>query len=268
MYRPLSVVVITYNEAEHIEACLASVAALADDIVVLDSFSDDNTVQKAQQAGARVFQHHFDGYIEQKNRALSLAQHKLVLSLDADERVDNELYQAISDVKNGRSGDVFLMKRLNFFAGKPIRFGLWYPDKKIRLFNREKVYWGGLNPHDRILLIDKTAIVKLCGHIIHVTFNNVNEYRQRNRELSEIAAEAALKAGKSVRWYKRWLSPCWAFINGYFLRLGFLNGKKGLQIAWHSASYAYMKYQRLYELQRLQKKESNWNVNTAPSKAG
>src|SRR5947199_312140 len=145
----LSVVIITYNEEMNIGRCVESVLQIADEIVVLDSNSTDNTVAIATKKGATVYTQPFLGYIEQKNKALSLAKHNFVLSLDADEAIDRQLESSILDVKkNNTVKNGFTMNRCTNYCGKFIRHGLWYPDKKLRLFDKNFVRWGGDNPHD------------------------------------------------------------------------------------------------------------------------
>jgi glycosyltransferase involved in cell wall biosynthesis len=246
----LSVVIISYNEEKNIGRCIRSVAPIADEVVVIDSFSDDDTVRIALSLGAIVKQSQFDGYINQKNKAINLATHQMVLLLDADEAVGNELAASILEAKKGPVFNAYSMNRCSFFCGKFITHGLWYPDKKLRLFNKEMGKCGGMDPHDRIIMNEEVPVKHLKGDLLHYTFDTVEEYLERNNAVSAIAARSLYEAGIKKPWTKIIFSPLWAFINGYFLRLGFLDGHDGYIIALHTANQSYMKYQMLRLLHR------------------
>lgn len=246
----LSVVIITYNEEKNIRRCIASVSKVADEITVLDSFSSDDTVNVAASLGAVVSQSGFAGYIEQKNKAIALATHQHVLLLDADEALSVELANEILREKKSFAFKAYCMKRSNIFCGTAIQHGLWYPDKKLRLFDKRYGSCGGLNPHDKIIMQKGTAIKYLKGAIVHSTFNSVKEYQLRNEQISTIAAQAIFDAGIKKSPLKIIASPLWTFINGYFLRMGFLEGYKGFLIAVLTAQQSYLKYHKLRQLQR------------------
>jgi glycosyltransferase involved in cell wall biosynthesis len=255
----LSIVIITYNEEKNIRRCIGSVCKVADEIIVVDSFSDDDTVNIALSMGAVVKQSAFDGYINQKNKAIALAANNYVLLLDADEMLSDELADSILEAKNNFAFKAYAMKRCNVFCGKYIKHGLWYPDKKIRLFDKRAGYCGGLNPHDEILMEENVEVKLLKGDLLHYTYDSLEEYRNRNEEVSTVAAQSLYDAGiKRSRW-KIILSPLWAFINGYFLRLGFIEGYYGYVIAVHTAHQCYLKYQKLRQLQREEIAEVVWD---------
>src|SRR5687768_11656860 len=170
--QPISVAIITYNEEKNIARCIDSVKGVADEVIVLDSFSTDNTVEIAKSMGTVVHQEKFAGYIEQKNRALDLTSYNLVLSLDADEALDENLSQSISEIKKRSDGRAFTMNRCTSYVGKFIRHGLWYPDKKLRLFDKSIARWGGVNPHDKIELSKKVAVKHIEGDILHYSYNS------------------------------------------------------------------------------------------------
>src|SRR5262245_55788275 len=144
--QPLSVVIITYNEEHNIARCIDSVKTVANEVIVLDSFSTDQTVAIARLHGAIVYQEKFRGYIGQKNLAMQFASHNYILSLDADEALDDKLAASILKAKKSFSSRAYRMNRCTNFCGRFIRHGLWYPDRKIRLFDRRIAKWGGLNP--------------------------------------------------------------------------------------------------------------------------
>ena len=255
----LSAVIITLNEEDKIGQCIDSLKAVADEIIVLDSFSSDRTVSIAKEKGAIVKQEQFAGYIEQKNRALKFATYDYVLSLDADETLSPLLISSILKEKEKFKFKSYSMSRYNYYCGKFINHGLWYPDRKIRLFDKQIATWGGMNPHDKIVLCEDNKVQFLKGDILHYTFNTVREHLERNTRMSSIAAEAIFDSGKKKHWSKIILSPLWSFINGYFLRLGFLDGYYGWVIAIQNAHLSFLKYQKL---QRI-KKENKSSLVTA-----
>lgn len=246
----LSVVIITFNESGNIGRCIDSVKTVADEVIVLDSFSTDNTAAIAVQKGAQVFQQAFNGYIHQKNRAIQLASNNLVLSLDADEALSEILAASIEQVKQNYNGQAFSMNRCNIYCGHSIRHGLWYPDKKLRLFDKRTGYCGGMNPHDKIILNHPVTVIHLKGDLLHYTYQSIKEYLIRNEEVSTVVAQSLFDSEKKVHWSKIVLSPFWAFVNGYFLRLGFLDGRDGLLIAVQTTSQSYKKYYKLRHLQK------------------
>lgn len=254
----LSVVIITFNEEKNIRRCIESVKTVADEVIVIDSFSSDNTVEIALSLGAKVKQSTFNGYINQKNKAINEAANNYVLLLDADEFLSNELAVSILREKKNFRYRSYSMKRCNIFRGSYIRHGLWYPDRKLRLFDKRYGYCGGLNPHDMILMKETEKVKLLEGDMFHHTFKSIEEYRRRNNEVSTIMAQSLFDAGIRKSRAKIILSPLWSFINGYFLRLGFLEGYNGLIIAIFTAQQSFSKYQKLRELQRQQISEVAW----------
>lgn len=256
---PLSVVIITYNEEKNIRRCIDSVLKVADEIIVIDSYSDDNTVDIAVSMGAVVKQSKFSGYISQKNKAINQATHNYVLLLDADEKLSDELARSILEAKKNFEFKAYTMKRCSIFCGKYIKHGLWYPDKKLRLFDKRYGTCGGMNPHDKIIMQGDIDVKLLKGDLLHYTFDSLEEYRRRNDEVSTVAAQSLYDAGIKRSKMKIIFSPLWAFINGYFFRLGFIEGYNGFVIAVHTAQQSYLKYQKLRQLQREDITEVVWD---------
>ena len=250
----LSAMIITCNEEDNIGRCIDSLWQVADEIVVLDSYSTDNTIDIAREKGAKVKQGIFSGYVEQKNKALKLTTHNYVLSLDADEILSEKLVTSILREKFSFRYPAYFMNRYNNYCGKFINHGLWYPNRKIRLFDKRIGSWGGMNPHDKVNLIDGTKTHFLKGDIIHYAYNTMEEHLKRNEELSTIAAYSLYEAGLKKHWLKIVVSPAWSFIHGYFLRLGFLDGYYGLVIAKQTANQSFLKYQKLRRLIRQHRK--------------
>lgn len=247
----LSVVVITYNEEYNIARCLDSVKAIANEIIVLDSYSNDATKAIALKKGAKVYEQVFLGYVEQKNKALEYAENDYVLCLDADEALDETLIASIKALnKNYENADAYDMNRCTQYCGKFIRHGAWYPNRRVRLFNKKVAKWGGINPHD-VVVFDGAKVRKryLKGDILHYSYNDLEEHIIQNNRFSTISAMSYFKMGKRSGFIKMSVNPCWAFINSYFLRMGFLDGYFGYVIAKNIANLTFMKYYKLYALQ-------------------
>ncbi len=245
----LSVVIITYNEEKNIARCIDSVLAVADDIVVVDSYSKDQTEDICKAKGVRFVQHAFDGHIEQKNWAISQAQYPHVLSLDADEALDETLQASILAIKNDWQCDGYYMNRLTNYCGKWIHHCGWYPDKKLRLWDSRKGKWGGVNPHDKYDLFegDKHAGY-LKGDILHYSYYSIAGHLKQTDKFSSIAAKALFASGKKANFIKLYLSPVAKFIQAYFLQLGILDGYYGFMVCKISANATYQKYYKLNQL--------------------
>lgn len=260
----LSVVIITYNEEHNIARCINSVKSLADEIIVLDSYSTDQTVEIARHLGATVHLEKFRGYIGQKNYAMQLAAHNYILSLDADEALDDRLVASILEAKKNFSLRAYRMNRCTSYCGRFMHHGLWYPDKKIRLFDRRIAKWGGLNPHDKIQLADGFAVQHLAGDILHYAFDTTDDLIWRNNRISSIAAISLYNTGRRSSWYKMLVRPAWAFVNGYFFRRGFLDGFQGFSFAVNISHQVFLKYSKLYTLQRSFKHKKTTSTITKP----
>jgi glycosyltransferase involved in cell wall biosynthesis len=249
---PISVVIITYNEELNIGRCLDAVRTIADDIVVVDSFSSDQTIHIAESKGVRVVQHVFEGHIQQKNYAISHARYPHIFSLDADELPDDQLIDQIIKVKSNWIADGYSMNRLNNYCGKWIRHGAWYPDVKLRLWDSRKGKWAGLNPHDRFDMESLSVIHHLEGDILHYSYKSIEEHKHKVEYFSTIAAQAYFNKGKKSSQTKIIFSPVFRFIRDYFLKLGCIDGKYGFVIAKLTALEVKRKYQKLLELQKDQ----------------
>ncbi len=245
---PLSGCVISFNEEEHLEECLRSLD-FCDEVVVLDSGSTDRTVEIAERMGARVeVNRPFPGHIEQKNLALSLARNDWVFCLDCDERVSPSLRAEIEERRaKGFSGAAgYSMPRLNWYLGRPIRHGAFWPDRKVRLFDRRRGRWGGTNPHDRVEV--EGPVEKLQGVIEHFPYRDLGEHLETIRNFTAIAAQALREEGKRATMADIWIRPPAFFVKSFFLKLGFLDGWRGLLIAALGARYTHLKWKRLARL--------------------
>ncbi len=245
----LSGVIITYNEEKNIETCLKSLVNVVDEIVVVDSFSTDNTKAICEAYNVRLIEQKFLGYIEQKNFALQQAKYNHVVSLDGDESLSETLQNSILMLKQHWNFDGYYCNRLNNFCGQWIKHSDWYPNKKLRVFDRTKGEWKGINPHDNVKLHDpKAKTGHLKGDILHLTYQSYAEFNQKTEYFSTIAAKAYYDLGKKAPFWKLVWNPSWAFFKAYFLRLGFLDGFNGFVICVQTANITFLKYSKLREL--------------------
>lgn len=245
----LSVAIITYNESQNIERCINSVKAIADDIIVIDSYSTDNTAELAKELGARVILQKFLGHIEQKNFAISKAQYPFILSLDADEAIDENLKQEIITLKNSsKIADGYIINRHNNYCGQWINHGAWKSDLKLRLWDSRKGKWGGMNPHDKFEMDDNAKITLLEGKILHWSYTSVAQHEGKVDYFSTIAAKDYYAKGKKSSLFKILFSPLFRFLRDYIFKLGFLDGKYGYIIAKLTAKEVYFKYKKLSKL--------------------
>jgi glycosyltransferase involved in cell wall biosynthesis len=246
----ISVVIITLNEAENIDRCINSVKSIADEIIVLDSFSTDETENICRANGVKFFQHQFDGYREQKNLAITYTSNDFVLSLDADEALDTELCTSIMLAKQHFEYDAYTMNRITNYCGKWIRHGSWYPDRKLRLFNKMKGEESGANPHEKIVMDNGTTQSHLKGKILHFSYNSIEGHITQLNKFTTISAFEMFREGRKVSHVGIFLHPLHSFIKGFFLRLGFLDGYYGILICIFNSFASYVKYAKLRQINK------------------
>lgn len=250
----LSVVVITFNEAANIERCLQSTAGLADEVLVVDSFSTDDTPALARRLGARVVQRAWPGYAQQREWAAHEAAHNFVLALDADEYLSPELHRAIAEVKNASvTSDAYTFNRLNRIGHYWVRHGGWYPDRKLRLFDRRKVTFHDAGGHDSIVPVPGATTTHLPGHLLHHSNPDLHD---RLAQINKLSLDSALylhRSGRKASWPGLFFKPPVRFVKEYFLRQGFLDGFYGLALACSSAQYVFWREYKIMELQRKTK---------------
>jgi glycosyltransferase involved in cell wall biosynthesis len=246
----ISAVIITYNEEDRLPDALASLGEVADEVIVVDSYSTDRTAQIARAAGARVMQHRFEDYGQQKNFAMAQAGHEWVLNLDADERVSPELKRAIAGLK-GRGApentSAFAIKRKTFYLGCWIRHSGWYPDRKIRLFRKSAASWQG-RIHERLDV--QGAVARLDGDILHFTYRDIGDHVRRLDRYSAFQAEEIMRQGKKFLFLRLLLLPPVTFLRHYFWKLGILDGFPGLVIATIQSWGTALKYLKAIALKR------------------
>ncbi|MCK9447741.1 MAG: glycosyltransferase family 2 protein [Bacteroidales bacterium] len=253
--KKLSVVIITLNEEKHLRRCLDSVQDLADEILVVDSFSTDQTENICREYGVGFIQHPFEGYIEQKQYALDQASGPMILSLDADEALSDELRKSITHEKQlGFPFKAYTMRRLSNYCGKWIRYSGWYPDTKLRLFDKYQAFWGGSNPHDKVILNDRRTVVKtLHGNLLHFPYQTIHQHLAQINNFSEIKAKVAFANNEKSYWFHIVFASRFRFLKGFILKLGFLDGFYGYVISRNSAHASFLKYSKLRQLYRQQK---------------
>ncbi len=240
----LSAVVVALNEAENIERCVKAALAAADEVVVVDTGSTDATADVARSAGARVVELDWRGFAQTKNAAHSYAQNDWILSLDADEVVTPELARSIREFMRGADGKTGKICRLPFYCGRKIRHSGWFPDKKVRVFDRNRARWVGEYVHETLECEDKA--VELKGFLLHYTVSSVAGHVQTVNRYSDLQAEEYLRKGKRVTWFHLLVKPVYVFFNILLVRRGFLDGKAGWLIASVSAFSYFLKYAKTW----------------------
>jgi glycosyltransferase involved in cell wall biosynthesis len=246
----LSSLIITYNEERNIERCLLSVKEISDEIIVVDSGSADHTVAIAERLGAKVIHQPFLGYIEQKNFAISQANGDWVLSLDADEALDNTLRQSIAEAMRTPAAEAYSMNRLTNYCGHWVRHCGWYPDTKIRLFKKDAGKWTGVNPHDRYEVFGGKSTLHLKGDILHYSYNTISDHLRQIDHFSSIGAKALYDKGVKSSIAKLIYKPVARFLRAYVVWSGYRDGLTGFIIAVNSAHAVFLKYLRLYYLEK------------------
>jgi len=237
---PVTATLITFNEAESIARALRSVS-FADEILVVDSGSTDATVEIASRSGARVITHAWEGFAAQKNFASQQACHDWILSLDADEELNPEAQAAIQDWRVSEpSAAGYRWARRARYLGRWILHSGWYPDYKIRLFDRRRTRWEGAYVHESVKV--QGLVETLAGEILHYTCDSLEDHRKRIEYYTELAAREMLDRNEQVGPLTRTLLPPWAFVNSYFVHLGVLDGIQGFWIARMAARYVRRKY--------------------------
>ena len=244
----LSVIVITKNEARNLEACLQSVL-FADQLLVLDSGSTDDTVAIAQRLGAEVHLNtDWQGFGAQKNRALALASCDWVLSIDADEIVTTDLQTQITACIQSAEFEVYSLPRLSSYCGQYMRHSGWYPDRIKRLFKRDAARFSGELVHERLLC--NGAVGKLTAPLLHRSFHDLEAVLEKTNRYSSDSARMQLEKGKTASLGKALLHGFWSFFRTYVLRRGFLDGRMGLVLAISNAEGSYYRYLKLWLLTR------------------
>ncbi len=248
----ISACLIVCNEEKNLPRCLASIAPVVDEIVVIDSGSSDGTVTLAQSFGARVIPQPWLGYVGQKNFALDQAAHPWVLSIDADEELSPEFAAAITKLRQDPAADPpgapngYTVSRLVFYRGKWIRHGDWYPDRLVRLFRRAAARFTGGRVHEKLEIAGRHPL--LPGELHHYTYTDPADRAARSRHYAELWAQTALEKGRRTWPGIGVAHAALRFVRGYFFKAGFLDGAAGFDVARGNAAEVTLKYRLLREM--------------------
>jgi glycosyltransferase involved in cell wall biosynthesis len=250
----LSVVIITLNEERNIGRCLQSVKDIADEMLVVDSFSTDRTREICESFGAKFIAVKWKGYSGQKNHGNRLAAHDWILSVDADEALSDELRSAIVEWKKSPVPAFARFNRLTNYCGKWIRYCGWYPDQKLRIFNRKLALWEG-EVHEKLHYDRNIAVTHLKGDLLHYSYYTMEEHIAQTNKFSSIGAKQLVERGKKVHAAKLAISPAVKFFRNYVLKRGFMDGYHGYMICRMAALHTFLKYAKARHLQQLKKAE-------------
>jgi glycosyltransferase involved in cell wall biosynthesis len=223
---------------------------VADEIIVVDDFSSDDTVQLCRQEGAIVQQQSWLGFGPQKNLGIGMAAHDYILSLDADEALDEELKASIVAAKQKGLQGLYEFTRSNFYYGKFLRHGFEYPDFKIRLFPKMGVRWNDDKVHENLIVDNTLTTSRLKGHLLHYTYLFIHEHVSKANKYTSLAADNYKASGKKTSWFKIIFSPLFTFIQAFLFKRGFLDGKHGFVLAILHAHGTFLKYIKLWELNK------------------
>ena len=244
----LSVVIVCKNGANVIGETIKSFSGLTDDILVYDNGSNDGTQQIVKQSAARLFEGEWMGFGKTKNKANALAKYEWILSLDADEAIDEELKKNLLQLDLTDELKLYEFRFKNFLGNRWLRFGEWGSDRHIRLFNRNQVKWNDAEVHESLILPEEARKINIPGYVLHKTAASVNEYRNKMNKYASLNAEKYFKQGKKAGTFRTYLSPVFSFIFNFFFKLGFLDGATGFYCAKVNAEYTFQKYKRLDQL--------------------
>ncbi|MFH1001436.1 MAG: glycosyltransferase family 2 protein [Bacteroidota bacterium] len=241
----LSVILITLNEEKNIHRCLSSLKGLADELLILDSFSKDKTKEIAESFGATVFQKEFEGYVKARREIESYAKNKHILAIDADEALSETLFNSILELKNNWKKEGYFVARKTNYCGTWIKHSGWYPDKKLRLYKKGSGEWTGKYVHEKFILFRGNKKGNLKGDLLHYSYYNENEHWERTEKYAHLSALELFENGKRTNLFQIYLKTGLKFLRDYIKNLGFLDGKKGFQICKITAWGTYMKYKSL-----------------------
>jgi glycosyltransferase involved in cell wall biosynthesis len=244
----LSIVIVCKNEAGVIEKTLQSFNGLTDDIIVYDNGSTDATIEIAKQFNVQLYHGNWEGFGKTKRKANALAKYNWILSLDADEAIDDPLKQSLLQLTLADVKTVYDISFKNFLGDAYLKYGEWGGDHHIRLFNRTQVNWNDASVHEELVLPEGATIKKLPGYVLHKTVKSIADYQLKMESYAMLNAQKYFRQGKKASWLKCRLAPAFSFFKYYILKLGFLDGYAGYICAKMTACYTFLKYEKLREL--------------------
>ena len=249
----ISAVIITYNEELNIGRCLDSLVCITDEIIVIDSFSTDRTEEICSNYPVKFIKKEWLGYSATKNLGNDLAAYNYILSIDADEALSDELKTSILDIKNADTPlPAYKLNRLTNYCGTWIHHCGWYPDTKLRLWDKSKGQWEGYI-HEEVKLADNNAIGMLKGELFHYSYHSITQHIKQADKFTDFTALEAFNTGKRSSIIKILFKPCFKFVRDYIFKLGFMDGYHGYVVCKISAFATFMKYSKLMELQKNKK---------------
>jgi glycosyltransferase involved in cell wall biosynthesis len=244
----ISIVIITKNEAKNIAKCLTSIENIASEIILIDDFSDDKTIEIASSfPRIRVFQRKFDNFVNQKNYGNSKAENEHILSLDADEYIDGDFGHFMYNVDFTKHL-VISFPRFNYIAGKRINFGIWKSDRKIRLWKKELGNWTGPLPHERLDLQGSFIVLKSDVPIHHNAYNSLDQLYVKAKKYGDMAAKRLISKPYILLIFGLFFNPAFKFVKGYVFLQGFRDGFEGFHIAASSSMETYIKYSQAIQI--------------------
>lgn len=253
-----SVTIITLNEERNLRSCLESVR-WADEVVIVDSGSTDGTLKIAEEFRCRVVHNPWPGMRAQKNLANDHAAGPWILNLDADERLSPELQREVQSILSNPEFDGYSFPRQNFFLGKWMQHGGWYPDATLRLFRKGEGEFGGINPHTNVELLAGARVSQLKHPLVHYTYFTLEQYVKKQYSYADAAARELFESGqwRNASAGKIWVKTCWKFVETYLIKRGFLDGTHGLIAALGASFGMYLKQARIWEMTREQRESGN-----------
>lgn len=252
----ISAVIITLNEEKNIGRCLESLSGIVDETIVLDSYSTDKTKEICLKHAVTFHEKEWEGYSKSKNFANSLSTSDYILSIDADESLSPELATSLLNIKgNSNPKSNYHLNRLTNYCGKWIKHGGWYPDRKLRLWKKDTAQWEG-DIHEHLKINDTNTTGHLRGDLFHYTFHSFSQHLAQINKFTDIAAKDDFERGRKTNLVKILIFPKWKFIRDYFVKRGFQDGYYGFLVCKFSAQASFLKYVKLWELQKGQSKRS------------
>lgn len=252
----LSSVIITYNEESNIEECLKSLIVFSDEIIILDSFSSDKTLEIAKQYTDKIYQKKFINFVDQKNTAIAYSSNNWILSIDADERASKDMQDKITTLKtNGFVANAYLVNILTWYISDWFKEGGWYPYKKMRLFNKKEASWNGDGVHETPLLKNNQKPIDLNCDILHYSYKDLSDHLNRIQSYTSMSATEKFSRKKKISFLNLIINPGFKFIKTYFFQRAFIRGSRGFIFSIMASFYVFLKYAKLWEIIEVENKK-------------
>ncbi|GAC1381091.1 MAG: glycosyltransferase family 2 protein [Ginsengibacter sp.] len=253
----LSAVIITYNEEKNIGKCIEALQKVADEIIVVDNYSTDETQSICDQYGVKFLQKEWSGFGPQKRFGVKAAKYDQIIALDADEILDDDAIEEIKILKENGLRGVYEIKMYHYYFGKFLNYGQEYPNYKKRIFDRKTVNWNNNLVHEALVIPEDCPVIKLKGKIYHYSYHSISQYISKSNNYTGSAAREMFAAGRKSYLLKLLVSPSFTFLNSYFIKRGFMDGWHGFVIAMLNGYSNFLKYAKLGELLKREKREGS-----------